>query len=199
MAQGRAGPGQALILTKPLGTGAVLAADMRGRAQGEWVTAALEAMQVSHRAAAECLRRHQVSACTDVTGFGLVGHLLEMLDASGVSAAVRLDHLPLLPGAVELMQAGVVSSLHAANAEQDRVIVPAGADTESGVLPVIYDPHRRRPARRHTRREGNRLPDRIARAGISTGQHHRWRDRGTHGGEHRDTPLLRGPSLVSAQ
>ncbi|GAB4211391.1 MAG: hypothetical protein Fur007_01590 [Rhodoferax sp.] len=107
--------GDALILTKPLGTGALLAAHARGRAKGRWVYAALQAMQVSQQRAASLLMAHGARACTDVTGFGLLGHLLELLRASGVDAQLVLDAVPALDGALDCLADGVVSSLHREN------------------------------------------------------------------------------------
>jgi selenide,water dikinase len=107
-------PGDALVLTKPLGTGIVLAAQMRGLAQVDWLEAALASMARSNAAAAEGLRRFGVHACTDVTGFGLGGHLMEILRASGVAAELAAD-LPALPGAGELAARGVASTLAPAN------------------------------------------------------------------------------------
>ena len=75
-------PGDALVLTKPLGTGIVLAGHMRGLARAAWLSAAIASMRTSNATASRILREHGVVACTDVTGFGLAGHLLEMLRAS---------------------------------------------------------------------------------------------------------------------
>lgn len=103
--------GDALVLTKALGTGALLAAEMRGQARGRWIDEALAAMQRSNRAAADLLGAHGATACTDVTGFGLAGHLLEMLEASGAAADLDLDAVPLLDGAAEVVAAGVASTM----------------------------------------------------------------------------------------
>ena len=108
-------PGDAMVLTKPLGTGIVLAGAMRGLARATWLQAAIAGMVRSNAAAAEIFAAHRVRACTDVTGFGLAGHLLEMLTRSGVSAELDMDALPLLPGVVELMALGVESTLAPAN------------------------------------------------------------------------------------
>ena len=125
--------GDRLVLTKPLGTGAVLAAHMAGRCRGEWLAAALAAMQRSNREAGEILRAHGAVAVTDVTGFGLAGHLGEMLRASGRAAVLWPGAVPILPGAAELIAQGVRSTLHPANE------AAAGAfDPED--CPVLFDP-----------------------------------------------------------
>lgn len=104
-------PGDRLILTKPLGTGIILAAHMRGQAQAQWLMAAVQSMCVTNATAARIAMRHRPSAGTDVTGFGLVGHLKEMLDASGVAAVLHLDAIPALPGARTLAAQGMESTL----------------------------------------------------------------------------------------
>ncbi|MEJ0071655.1 MAG: selenide, water dikinase SelD [Pseudomonadota bacterium] len=104
-------PGDRLILTKPLGTGTLLAADMRHQAKGSWIDTALTAMRQSSRQAAACLVDHGAHACTDVTGFGLLGHLVEMTKPSGVDVVLELGALPLLDGALDCVRSGIFSSL----------------------------------------------------------------------------------------
>jgi selenide,water dikinase len=104
-------PGDRLILTKPLGTGIILAAHMRGQARAQWLLAAIGSMRVTNGAAARIAMAHRPNAGTDVTGFGLAGHLKEMLDASGVAAVLSLDAVPALPGARALAAHGVESTL----------------------------------------------------------------------------------------
>ena len=115
--------GDALVLTKPLGTGVLLAGHMRGLTKARWLASAIESMRRSNADAARVLAAHGVVACTDVSGFGLAGHLMEMLRASGVAAAIRLDDVPLLAGALELAEQGVESTLAAEN----RIVLPEGA------------------------------------------------------------------------
>ncbi|MCR9151806.1 MAG: selenide, water dikinase SelD [Rhodobacteraceae bacterium] len=112
--KGGARPGDALILTKPLGTGVILAAEMARAAPGAAVAAALASMQLPQGAAAAALAA-RAHAMTDVTGFGLAGHLLELLQASGVAATLDLAAIPLLPGALVLAEAGQGSTLLPAN------------------------------------------------------------------------------------
>lgn len=114
--------GQVLVLTKPLGTGCLFAANMAGHARGEWIDTALAMMLQDNAAAARILRQHNAGALTDVTGFGLLGHLAEMLKDSGLRAELQLAALPALPGALDLLQQGWVSSLHADNQRQARRI-----------------------------------------------------------------------------
>lgn len=108
-------PGDRLVLTRPVGTGVILAAEMRGRAQSLWIDAALAVMQESHRPAARILGQHGATAATDVTGFGLAGHLLEMARASEVEVSVGLAGVPFLDGALELARLGIFSSLQDQN------------------------------------------------------------------------------------
>lgn len=110
-------PGHSLILTKPLGTGVLLAGIPQALTRGEWVDSMLSSMLKSNRKAASIARKHDCVALTDVTGFGLAGHLLEMLDASQAAATLSLTKISLMPGFVELAAAGVESTLAPANRE----------------------------------------------------------------------------------
>lgn len=114
-------PGDTLVLTKPLGTGIVLAGHMRGLARAGWVQAAIASMCRGNGPASAILRAHAATACTDVTGFGLAGHLREMLVASSVSATLDASALPALPGARELAAGGIESTL----APENRRALPA--------------------------------------------------------------------------
>jgi selenide,water dikinase len=123
----RKGPpriGDKIILTKAIGTGVIMAADMRGLSRGAWSKEAFESMLLSNRKAAEILSSFNCSACTDVTGFGLLGHLIEMLQCNNnddlcslqgqskrPAAKLSLSSIPILPGAIECLSKGVVSSL----------------------------------------------------------------------------------------
>ncbi len=110
-------PGDVLILCKPIGSGALLAAWMRGECRAEWYTHLVRVMLRSNGPAAEVFRRHGVRACTDVTGFGLAGHLLEMVDGSKVVARIDPARVPIYPGFAEVVAQGIVSSLQGDNAK----------------------------------------------------------------------------------
>jgi selenide, water dikinase len=108
-------PGDRLILTKPLGTGVILAADGRALAPARAVETAIATMLQSSAEAARCLAEHGAGAATDVTGFGLLGHLVEMLRASALDAVLDPAAIPALDGAAELLAGGIASSLQADN------------------------------------------------------------------------------------
>jgi selenide,water dikinase len=96
-------PGQRLVLTKPLGTGMIVAAAKVGVAPPELVKAAEEVMVLSNRVAAGIATEHGVLAGTDVTGFGLIGHLHNMMSASGCSARLRVGAVPVIAGVAALL------------------------------------------------------------------------------------------------
>ena len=132
-------PGQALILTKAIGTGTLFAADMRYRAKGRWIDGAVESMLVSNEAAAQVLTAQGATACTDITGFGLLGHLLEMIRASDVAVQLNLANVPILEGAVETVQAGIVSSLQSQNIKASGSICNSQV-SRSPQYPLLFDP-----------------------------------------------------------
>ena len=108
-------PGDALLLSRPIGTGVLFAAAMAGQARPDWLEAALEVMQRSQAELVALLARHGCHGCTDITGFGLLGHLGEML-AGGAQLELDLAAIPALPGALELLEQGFESTMAPANA-----------------------------------------------------------------------------------
>jgi selenide, water dikinase len=140
MRKGGMRPGDMLLLTKPIGTGTLFAAHAQHAAKGRWIDAALQSMVVSNQAGARVLREHGATACTDLTGFGLLGHLVEMTRPSGVDAELHLSALPLLDGAVECVQAGIVSSLQPANVRLRRALRNAEAFVQDPRYPLLFDP-----------------------------------------------------------
>ena len=123
--------GDVLILTRPIGSGVLLAADMEGRAAGRDVSAALRIMGEGQAREAAVLGP-VATAMTDVTGFGLAGHLRAICAASGMDADLIATSIPVYPGARELSEAGVSSTLMPANA--------ADAPVEGGSDPLLHDP-----------------------------------------------------------
>jgi selenide, water dikinase len=133
-------PGDALILSKPIGTGTLLAADMRGKAKARWVMAAIAHMIQSSGRAAEILRRHGVRAATDVTGFGLLGHLVEMVRASEVDVTLAIGRVPVLDGARETVTLGIFSSLQPQNVRLRRAIREVETVARHPLYPLLFDP-----------------------------------------------------------
>jgi len=130
---GRAG--DMLILTKPIGSGTVLAAEMRLAAQGNWVASVYDSMAQSQKTAAHILAPH-AHAMTDVTGFGLAGHLAAILRASGVAADLNLKAVPLFDGAIALSQSGIRSSIFAPNV----AAIPEISRSTDPRAALLFDP-----------------------------------------------------------
>ncbi len=107
---------------------------MRGLTKARWLVAAITSMRRSNAEAARILRAHGIAGCTDVTGFGLLGHLSEMLRASDVGANLQADNVLALPGALELARAGVESTL----APENRRLLPQ--DMRGPLLDLLIDP-----------------------------------------------------------
>ncbi|HEC83082.1 MAG TPA: selenide, water dikinase SelD [Firmicutes bacterium] len=101
-------PGDVLILTKPIGTGILATALKRGLLDSETEERLVRVMSTLNGSAAEAMQQVGVNACTDITGFGLLGHLYEMVCASGISAQINASEVRLLPKVVELAAGGIV-------------------------------------------------------------------------------------------
>jgi selenide,water dikinase len=126
-------PGDRLIVTKPLGSGVILAGSMLGLARADWIEAAQETMLQPLGLAAEILGG--AHAMTDVTGFGLAGHAINIARASGIGVTIDSDAIPLIEGAMKLSEQGVASAIAASN----RVF--AGAeDDNSPLTSLLFDP-----------------------------------------------------------
>jgi len=138
--KGQAKVGHQLILTQPLGTGALFAAHAQLAAKGEWISQAIADMQLSNRQAGEIFYRHNASACTDITGFGLLGHLLEMLKPAGHGASIKLSQLPVLDGALDCFAEGISSSLQPQNSHSQRAINDYTAWQAHPIYPILFDP-----------------------------------------------------------
>eukprot|EP00798_Chlamydomonas_sp_ICE-L_P016426 gene16426-22640_t len=130
MTKGGLSPGQLLILTKPIGTGVLMEESiLKGRGSS------------SNAQAAEILMSHGCKGCTDVTGFGLVGHLVEMARPSKVHIELDLDEVPLLEGAAELVvERDAISSLHASNARAASAISNFVELKNDPRWPLLVDP-----------------------------------------------------------
>ena len=140
MKKGGMKPGQVLFVTKPIGTGTLFAADMRAKAEGRWVTKALDSMRKPSAVAAQLLVEHGAKACTDVTGFGLLGHLVEMCKGANLAAVLDLDEIPVLDGAEECLKMGITSSLQPANVRLSRAVANQDGIANNPRYPLIYDP-----------------------------------------------------------
>ena len=131
-------PGDALVLTKPLGTGIISSAIKAGRAPKEMIAAATRNMKTLNKSASEAMVEAGVRGATDVTGFGLLGHLHEMLHRSCVSGRLSLSAIPLIPGVRELAKLGVPGGSRANLKYVSEKISWAGGITEEEKL-VLAD------------------------------------------------------------
>lgn len=133
-------PGQVLILTKPLGTGTLFAAEMRQKAKAAWIDGAIASMLLSNQDAADCFLKHSATACTDITGFGLLGHLVEMVRASKVAVTLSLEALPFLEGAQDCIEQEIFSSLYPQNLRASQWIENLSAIRSRPTFPLLFDP-----------------------------------------------------------
>lgn len=139
---GGARAGDALVLTKPLGTGILSTAVKGGLADSGIEARIVETMATLNRLPAEFVRENElpVNGCTDITGFGLLGHLHEMAEASGVSMIVNRLHLPLLSGALDFADMGIIPEGAHANRAFYRKWIDCGSSEADGLEMICYDP-----------------------------------------------------------
>ena len=132
--------GDRLVLTKPLGTGVLLAAHQQAACRAAWMESLQVVMLQSNQTAASFVEEFDIQGVTDVTGFGLAGHLLEMLRAANVGACIQLHRLPFLPGAIQLAEQGLESSLAPDNrAAETDMAVPESLRLR-GEYRLLFDP-----------------------------------------------------------
>lgn len=138
--KGGAQPGDLLILTKPLGTGLLVSGHKQGKASDDDLARAVDQMRTLNRAASEVLVAHGARAATDVTGFGLLGHGLEMARASGTTFAFDADRLPALDGALDLARAGVETGGAAHNRRFVAPYLSVDPDVPPEFVTLAHDP-----------------------------------------------------------
>jgi selenide, water dikinase len=147
LANAGAKPGDALILTKALGTGVISTAIKRGKAEPAWVDAAVCSMTTLNKTAAEVITGHvgtdvrfTVHSMTDVTGFGLIGHAREMALASNVSLTISASSVPLLEGALECVRAGFIPAGLKNNRDFAECMVDYDDEIPEEVKALLFDP-----------------------------------------------------------
>jgi selenide,water dikinase len=138
--KGGAAPGDVLLLTKRLGTGLLVSGRRQGRTGDLELAASVEGMRTLNRAASEVLVAHAVRSATDVTGFGLLGHGLEMARASGVRLVFDAAALPALDGALALARAGVETGGAAHNRRYVAGSLEVGEGVADELVTLAHDP-----------------------------------------------------------
>ena len=133
-------PGDKLVLSKPLGSGVILAAAMQDQCEGKVFNQAITSMLQANDQAAKALSKLNVKACTDVTGFGLLGHLQELCLASSCAARLKINAIPLLSGAEELSRKGIKSSLYAQNRKAIEAKEWPDSITQQARFNLLFDP-----------------------------------------------------------
>ncbi len=132
--------GDALVLTKALGTGVISTAIKRGLALPEWIDAATRSMTTLNRTAAEIALRHDVHGMTDITGFGLIGHSRELALGSNVSLIIQSEEIPVLHGGLECVRLGFIPGGLKANREFAECVVEYEPGIPEDLRTILYDP-----------------------------------------------------------
>jgi selenide,water dikinase len=142
LTNGGAKPGDALVLTKPLGTGVISTAIKKGKAEDLWIDAAVQSMTTLNKRPVDLIegRHYKVHGMTDVTGFGLIGHAREMAMASAVGLRIFSHEIPILPGALDCVQAGHIPGGLKANREFAECVVGYEKDISEDLKSLLFDP-----------------------------------------------------------
>jgi selenide, water dikinase len=142
LTNGGAKPGDALILTKPIGTGVISTAIKKGKAEARWIEAAVQCMTTLNKGPVDLLtsKGYEVHAMTDVTGFGVIGHAREMALASNVSLHLFAGRIPLLEGAVDCVRAGHIPGGLKANREFAECVVEYASGLSEELKTLLFDP-----------------------------------------------------------
>ena len=140
MTNAGARPGDAIVLTKPVGSGVIATAIKDGAADKDIVLSAVKVMSTLNQTAADAMLAVGAHAATDVTGFGLLGHLHQMLVASGVAARLRADSVPVLPGSLELAKAGYISGGTQRNLEDLASTLDFAETVDADTRALLGDP-----------------------------------------------------------
>ena len=133
-------PGDRLILTKPLGTGIINTAIKGGIASVETTESVTALMAELNRTAAEVIVNYPVHACTDITGFGLIGHLAEMVSESGYGIEIISDKLPIIPEAMEFAAMGLVPAGTYRNREFREPMTDIAPSVDRALQDILFDP-----------------------------------------------------------
>jgi selenide,water dikinase len=133
-------PGDKLILTKPIGTGTLATALKRGKAGADAIAVMTASMTRLNQMAGGAASAHWAHACTDITGFGLLGHCWEMASASNVAIVIDSSSVPILPGAAQTVLAGLVPGGTRRNAEHFKSRVDGLDGFDQAVMDLLFDP-----------------------------------------------------------
>jgi selenide,water dikinase len=142
LANGGAQPGDALVLTKALGTGVISTAIKKGKAEAAWIDAAVQSMTTLNKQAADLIssREYRVHGMTDVTGFGLIGHAREMALASNVALQFFSKDIPVLPGALDCIRAGHIPGGLKNNRDFAECVVGYESLIADDLKTLLFDP-----------------------------------------------------------
>ena len=132
--------GDALILTKALGTGIIATALKKGKASNESIDEAIASMTMLNATASAIVQKYPVHACSDVTGYAILGHALEMASGSGVTLIVESQKLPLLRGAPRLAEKGYITGGCKRNRDYLRDKITVEKSIREGIIEVAFDP-----------------------------------------------------------